>query len=116
MGLTTSNSPLLRAGMAISIAALVVVGGCAKKKPLPDNSAQLGLNNGAKPGTAQDFTLNVGDRVFFTTDSTSLTAEARATLALMESAQLLARAAQDIHQFDQATSAFVARLSPETRH
>lgn len=43
-------------------------------------------------------------------------AEARATLALMEGAQLLARAAQDIHQFDQATSAFVARLSADTRH
>ena len=43
-------------------------------------------------------------------------AEARATLALMEGAQLLARAAKDITQFDLATAAFLSRLSPETRH
>ena len=43
-------------------------------------------------------------------------AEARATLALMEGAQLLARATQDIDQFDLATAAFLARLSPKTRH
>ncbi len=43
-------------------------------------------------------------------------AEARATLALMEGAQLLARAARDITQFDLATAAFLSRLSPETRH
>ena len=47
---------------------------------------------------------------------TNRAAEARATLALMEGAQLLARAAQDIDQFDQATSAFLARLAPETKH
>lgn len=43
-------------------------------------------------------------------------AEARATLALMEGAQLLARAAGDITQFDRATAAFLSRLPPETRH
>ncbi|MBO6676495.1 MAG: peptidoglycan-associated lipoprotein Pal [Rhizobiales bacterium] len=34
----------------------------------------------APPGSAQDFTVNVGDRVFFETDSTVLTAEGRLTL------------------------------------
>lgn len=43
-------------------------------------------------------------------------AEARATMALMEGAQLLARGAADIIQFDLATAAFRARLSPTTRH
>lgn len=43
-------------------------------------------------------------------------AEARATLALMEGAQLLARSAVDIKQFELATAAFRARLSPTTRH
>jgi len=32
------------------------------------------------PGTAQDFVVNVGDRVFFTVDSSQLTATAQATL------------------------------------
>jgi peptidoglycan-associated lipoprotein len=34
----------------------------------------------APPGSTQDFTVNVGDRVFFETDSTVLTAEGRLTL------------------------------------
>ena len=34
----------------------------------------------APPGSAQDFTVNVGDRVFFETDSTTLTVEGRTTL------------------------------------
>ena len=32
------------------------------------------------PGSQQDFVVNVGDRVFFETDSTELTPQARATL------------------------------------
>ena len=64
------------------LAVMLAVTGCAKKKPLPDNAAQLGLNgaNAASPGSAQDFTVNIGDRVFFTTDSATLTAQARTTL------------------------------------
>jgi peptidoglycan-associated lipoprotein len=34
----------------------------------------------ATPGSAQDFVVNVGDRVFFETDSSELTAQSRATL------------------------------------
>ena len=34
----------------------------------------------ATPGSAQDFVVNVGDRVFFDTDSSSLRPEGRATL------------------------------------
>jgi len=43
-------------------------------------------------------------------------AEARATLALMEGAQLVSRAAKDVSHFDQATAAFVSRLSPAQIH
>jgi len=43
-------------------------------------------------------------------------AEARATLALMEGAQLIARGAADLDQFNRATAAFAARLSPASRH
>ena len=34
----------------------------------------------AAPGSQQDFVVNVGDRVFFETDSSELTQQARATL------------------------------------
>jgi peptidoglycan-associated lipoprotein len=34
----------------------------------------------AAPGSSQDFVVNVGDRVFFETDQTDLTSQARATL------------------------------------
>lgn len=43
-------------------------------------------------------------------------AEAAATLALMEGAQLIARAAKDITLFDQAVAAFLARLAPTQTH
>ena len=42
--------------------------------------------------------------------------EAQATLALMEGAQLLARAAADMTLFAQATSAFLSRLTPTHPH
>src|ERR1700752_1983909 len=52
------------------------VGGCARKPP--DNPA--GLAGAAAPGSPQDFVVNVGDRVFFETDSTDLTPQSRSTL------------------------------------
>lgn len=39
-----------------------------------------GLAGDAKPGSAQDFSVNVGDTVLFTVDSVTLTSSARATL------------------------------------
>jgi len=42
-------------------------------------SGQPGFN--AQPGTPQDFTVNVGDRVFFDLDSSSIRADAQQTLA-----------------------------------
>ena len=39
-----------------------------------------GLAGAAIPGSQQDFVVNVGDRVFFETDQTDLTPQARATL------------------------------------
>ncbi|MGI9400153.1 MAG: OmpA family protein, partial [Rhizobiaceae bacterium] len=70
---SNSYSPVIMA-----LALVLAVSGCAKQS-LPDNAGGLGLNN-ATPGSEQDFTVNVGDRVFFTTDSTNLTAQARTTL------------------------------------
>ena len=78
---TVSTSISHQLVIATGLTLALVIAGCSKPKPLPNNSAALGLNNSsAAPGTTQDFTLNVGDRVFFTTDSTSLTETARATL------------------------------------
>ncbi len=63
----------------ILVSAMLALTGCASKKKLPNSAGDLGLNSAA-PGTQQDFTVNVGDRVFFETDSSSLTTTARTTL------------------------------------
>ncbi|MGD0418145.1 MAG: peptidoglycan-associated lipoprotein Pal [Xanthobacteraceae bacterium] len=52
----------------------IAIAGCAKQ---PDQTA---MANAAAPGSQQDFIVNVGDRVFFETDSSELTPQARATL------------------------------------
>jgi len=85
MRMTISKLSTSKIAMSMTVVATLAMAGCAKKKPLPDNAAQLGIGNNtnsgsATPGSAQDFTVNVGDRIFFTTDSTSLTAQARQTL------------------------------------
>ena len=77
--------PMLNLPAVVLIVAGLALAGCAKQQ-LPDNAHQLGL---ATPGSQQDFTVNVGDRVFFETDSSALTQQARATLD--KQAQWLAR-------------------------
>ena len=64
------------AKFAAVIAAGLMIAGCAKNQA--DQSAMAG--DAASPGSQQDFVVNVGDRVFFETDSTELTPQARATL------------------------------------
>lgn len=66
--------------LVVAFVAGLALSGCASKQKLPDNAGQLGLKNGATPGSQQDFTVNVGDRIFFETDSSALTSTARATL------------------------------------
>jgi len=80
---------ILTSPAIIALAMGLALAGCAKNNKLPDNANNLGLTNGATPGTEQDFTVNVGDRVFFETDSSSLTPTARLTLD--KQAQWLAR-------------------------
>ncbi|MBI3434277.1 MAG: peptidoglycan-associated lipoprotein Pal [Proteobacteria bacterium] len=66
---------LLRgAKLAVALAAALAIAACANKP----NQNQAGLV--ATPGSQQDFVVNVGDRVFFETDSTELTVQARETL------------------------------------
>jgi peptidoglycan-associated lipoprotein len=48
---------------------------CSKK-----NTPNLEAGTGAVPGSQQDFTVNVGDRVFFAEDQSTLSSEAQETL------------------------------------
>src|SRR5579863_6215931 len=78
----TPSLPRLRAkagwGTALLLAVLAL-GACAKSPAAQDPGA-LANASAATPGSQQDFVVNVGDRVFFETDSTELTEQARATL------------------------------------
>jgi peptidoglycan-associated lipoprotein len=65
------------------VAAMVVSLGMAACSTNPNSDTAgsgFGAGGAATPGSAQDFVVNVGDRVFFETDSTDLTPTATATL------------------------------------
>jgi peptidoglycan-associated lipoprotein len=66
----------------IALVCALAITGCASKKT-PNSAADLGLNgaNAATPGSAQDFTVNVGDRIFFDTDSSAIRADAQGILS-----------------------------------
>ncbi|MAZ84080.1 MAG: peptidoglycan-associated lipoprotein [Rhizobiales bacterium] len=81
--LTLATNPAM-----IALFTALAITGCASKKTLPNNAGELGLNS-ATPGSQQDFTVNVGDRIFFDTDSSSIRPDAAATLD--KQAQWLAR-------------------------
>jgi len=73
---------LQRAGevkFAAVLVATLAISACAKN-PAQDPAA-LTASGRAAPGSAQDFAVNVGDRVFFDTDSSELSPTAQATLA-----------------------------------
>jgi peptidoglycan-associated lipoprotein len=62
------------------LGAALLLAACANR-PGADSGGGASLSlNGAKPGSSQDFVVNVGDRVFFETDSPALTPVAVATL------------------------------------
>jgi peptidoglycan-associated lipoprotein len=63
--------------LAAVLAAALAISACANKT---GDDAQANAAGAATPGSQQDFVVNVGDRVFFETDSTELTPLARATL------------------------------------
>jgi peptidoglycan-associated lipoprotein len=66
---------------------------CSKKNT-PDLNAGTGPGAAAVPGSEQDFTVNVGDRVFFLEDKSTLTPEAQETLR---------RQAQWLNQYGKVT-------------
>jgi len=73
------NTALRAAAMLLFV---VVIAACSRSAN--DNVGLTGAGNlgpgGGAPGSQQEFIVTVGDRVFFTTDSSSLTTEAMATL------------------------------------
>jgi len=66
------------AALGFALVAALGLGACSNDKDLADASA-FGAG-AATPGSAQDFVVNIGDRVFFESDSTDLTPTATATL------------------------------------
>jgi peptidoglycan-associated lipoprotein len=78
--------------LAGALALGLALSACASNPNANDANAGAGGFNAAgaaTPGSPQDFVVNVGDRVFFETDSTDLTPQAIATLD--KQAQWLAR-------------------------
>jgi peptidoglycan-associated lipoprotein len=62
--------------LAAALAVGLALAACASNP----NQGAVGGAGAAAPGSQQDFVVNVGDRVFFESDSTELTAQSRATL------------------------------------
>ena len=74
----TSFSPrALR--LALAVVAALSIGACAKTDQTASTEG-FGAGGAATPGSAQDFVVNVGDRVFFESDQTDLTPQAIVTL------------------------------------
>ncbi|MCX5496538.1 peptidoglycan-associated lipoprotein Pal [Kaistia dalseonensis] len=66
------------AKLVVFLGAALMLAACANKPGGPEG-AGAGLGS-ATPGSAQDFVVNVGDRVFFDTDQTEVSAQGRVTL------------------------------------
>ncbi|MGH8712965.1 MAG: peptidoglycan-associated lipoprotein Pal [Casimicrobiaceae bacterium] len=60
--------------IAAILAAALMISACAQ------NAENAKGGSAATPGSQQDFVVNVGDRVFFETDSSELTPQSRGTL------------------------------------
>ena len=66
------------AKLAAALAVGLALAACATNPNPADGQAALG--GAAAPGSPQDFVVSVGDRVFFESDQTELTPQARQTL------------------------------------
>jgi len=75
----TSIKRMLRgAGLAATLAGGLILAACAGNPT--QNQAGLAGAGASTPGSQQDFVVNVGDRVFFESDSPELTPQSRSTL------------------------------------
>ena len=71
-------------GAFAAMSVLVALGACADKASTTGAATGSGATAstaGVVPGSQEDLVANVGDRVFYVTDSSSLSGDARATLA-----------------------------------
>ena len=79
-----STLPLIRFGKGLLMAVLLVaVAACARTPTTGVGNmgpGAGGAGGGGSPGSQQEFLVSVGDRVFFETDSSLLTADAQSTL------------------------------------
>jgi peptidoglycan-associated lipoprotein len=67
---------LMRGARFVAVlAAALAISACANKQGTQSEAGAM-----ATPGSQQDFVVNVGDRVFFSTDSSDLSPQSRATL------------------------------------
>lgn len=71
---------ITRNPLVVALFLSLAIAGCANKKT-PNTAADLGLGGASTPGSSQDFTVNVGDRIFFDTDSSVVRADAQGILA-----------------------------------
>ena len=70
------------AGTRVAAALVVTLALAAcSNTPKPDSELSMGRGAPATPGSARDFSVNVGDIVYFSTDSVDLSPEAQQTLA-----------------------------------
>ncbi len=74
------SARVVRLLAAVSLA--LTLAACAGQNPRPEDVglAPYGKGGPATPGSARDFSVNVGDIVYFSTDSTDLSPEAQQTL------------------------------------
>jgi peptidoglycan-associated lipoprotein len=66
--------------LAAAVAVALLLAGCSNT-PKPEGDFAGGRNSPATPGSSRDFAVNVGDIVYFSTDSTDLSPEAQQTLS-----------------------------------
>lgn len=79
---STGRTVALRPVIAAAALCALLLAGCASQAKNGAGSAALANGTGGPvtPGTQRDFDVNVGNTVYFSTDSTSLTTEAQSTL------------------------------------
>ena len=77
--MTTVVKSLRAARLLAMLVAALSMGACAKN-PLNANDPSQANASAAVPGSQQDFVVNVGDRVFFESDSSELTQQSIGTL------------------------------------
>ena len=64
----------------VAVAFVALVMAACSDTPKPESELGGGRNTPATPGSARDFAVNVGDIVYFSTDSVDLSPEAQQTL------------------------------------